>query len=95
MAEMTPEEEQAKKMVKSCPRDWWIVDDLEQKKVYYKNQKPPHTPTDTPYTTNHVLIAHTKFIGPNYDLYHIALDREVNDNPKIIHYTPAWNQALG
>jgi hypothetical protein len=91
MVELTPEEEQAKKMVKSCPRDCWIVDDLEQMKVYYKSQKPPHTITDTSYTTNHVLIAHTKFIGANCDLCHIALDREVkHDNPKIIHYTPAW-----
>jgi hypothetical protein len=90
---MTDEqEEQAAQMVKTCPREYWIVEDLERKTVYYKNQKSPHNIIPTAYTTNHVLIAHRKFIHPYRDGLHIALDMqdEVNANPKLLHYCPAW-----
>jgi hypothetical protein len=87
-SQMKEQEEQAKKMVKGCPRDCWIVNDLESHTVQYKSQKPPHATTDTPYTTNHALVANQIFLGEYCDEYRIASDTEVNSNPKLVHYIP-------
>jgi hypothetical protein len=80
-------QEQAKKMVIKCPKNYWIVDDQAGKTVYYKNQKSPHDTIPTDYTTDHVLTAHRT--SPGYT-YHIALDKHdpANSNDKRLHYSP-------
>jgi ferredoxin-like protein FixX len=91
MGDVNKSHEQAKQLVQNCPRGYWIVDDLEHKTVYYKNQKPPHDTIPTDHTTNDVLIAHQVFIPPA-DTYHIALDQHnrVNANHNCLHYSPVW-----
>jgi hypothetical protein len=91
MDDVNQSHEQAKQLVKNCPRGYWIVDDLEHKTVYYKNQKSPHDTIPTSHTSNDVLIAHQVLIPPA-DTYHIALDFHdpVNVDKKHLHYSPVW-----
>src|SRR5579859_5086524 len=91
MDDLNKSQERAKELVKNCPRGYWIVDDLERKAVYYKNQKSPHDTIPTDHASNDVLIAHKKFIPPA-DKYHVALDSHdrVNANKNCLHYSPVW-----
>ena len=81
--------ELAKKLVAGCPKGYWIVDDHERQTVYYKNAKSPSDEKSTPYTGEHIRIAHYVFIS-RADKYHIYLNTHdpVNINPDCYHYTP-------
>jgi hypothetical protein len=85
--EATREEarELAKQLSTACPNGCWIVDDHERNTVYYMNQKQPDEMILTPYTADHILIAH-QFFGPAH-IHHIAL---VKVDSSRRYYSPVW-----
>jgi hypothetical protein len=51
----------AKQLSDRCPQGYFIVDDHENKMVYYRNTNPPYDDKPTDFTAEHVRIANYGF----------------------------------
>lgn len=85
----------ARELSENCPPNYFIVDDHTSKTVYYKLADPPHSIIKTPYTEEHIRIAHRSFL-PQHER-HIRwnqLNSQVSQGQRD-YYVPKENTANG
>jgi hypothetical protein len=85
----------ARELSENCPPNYFIVEDHNSNTVYYKLADPPHSIIKTPYTDEHIRIAHRSFL-PQHERY-IRWD-ELNSQVskgKRDYYVPKENTANG
>ena len=85
----------ARELSENCPPNYLIVEDHDTNTVYYKLADPPHSIIKSPYTAEHVRIAHSAFL-PRHERY-IKWDRLNTEasNGKRDYYVPQEDIANG
>jgi hypothetical protein len=85
----------AKELSDNCPTGYFIVEDHSSNSIYYKCSDPPHYIIKTPYTADHVRIAHRSFLPQH--THHIRWDQLNSQvsNGKRDYYIPKENLANG
>lgn len=85
----------AKELSDNCPAGYYIVEDHSSNSIYYKYSDPPHYIIKTPYTSDHIRIAHRSFLPQH--THHIRWDQlnsQVSKG-KRDYYIPKENLANG
>jgi hypothetical protein len=85
----------ARELSENCPPNYFIVEDHGANEVYYKLADPPHSIIKTPYTAEHVRIAHREFF-PQHER-HVKWDRRNTEDSggKRDYYTAQEGIANG